>query len=237
MDWATLSPFEREALLLSLKVALWAVAAILPPGLAAAWLLARRDFRGKSLVDGLVHLPLVLPPVVVGYVLLVLMGRNGPVGGWLLDVFGVTLAFDWKGAALASGVVAFPLLVRSVRLSLESADEGLEDAARTLGAGPWRTFFTITLPLAAPGVLTGALLAFARSLSEFGATITFVSNIPGRTQTLPLALYTLAQSPDGTHGALRLCVVAVIVALAALVASESLARRLAGRLGREAGDA
>ncbi len=235
MSWLT--PFEREALLLSLKVALVAVAIILPPGLATAWLLARRDFRGKSLVDGLVHLPLVLPPVVVGYVLLVLMGRNGPVGGWLHDVFGVTFAFDWKGAAIASAVVAFPLLVRAVRLSIETVDRGLEDAARTLGAGPWRAFFTVTLPLAAPGVLAGALLAFARSLSEFGATITFVSNIPGRTQTLPLALYSLTQSPDGGHGAFRLCVIAVVVALGALVASESLARRLARRLGQGARDA
>ena len=237
MEWAALSPFEREALLLSLKVALWAVAIILPPGLAVAWLLARRDFRGKALIDGLVHLPLVLPPVVVGYVLLVLLGRNGALGGWLHDALGLSLAFDWKGAALAGGVVAFPLLVRSVRLSIESADRGLEDAARTLGAGPWRTFFTVTLPLAAPGVLTGTLLAFARSLSEFGATITFVSNIPGRTQTLPLALYTLAQSPDGARGAIRLCVIAVVVALAALVASESLARRTERRLGRGSGDA
>ena len=227
-----LTPFERAALLLSLKVALAAVAIILPLGLATAWLLARRDFRGKSLVDGLVHLPLVLPPVVVGYVLLVALGRNGPLGGWLHDVFGVTFAFDWKGAAVASAVVAFPLLVRSVRLSIEAVDGGLEDAARTLGAGPWRAFVTVTLPLAAPGVLTGAVLAFARSLSEFGATITFVSNIPGRTQTLPLALYSLTQSPDGGHGALRLCVIAVVVALGALVASESLARRLGRRLGR-----
>jgi molybdate transport system permease protein len=182
-------------------------------------------------VDGLIHLPLVLPPVVIGYLLLVLFGRKGVVGAWLHDAAGITLAFDWKGAALAAAVMAFPLMVRAVRLSIEGVDRGVEAAARTLGAGPVRVFFTVTLPLVTPGILTGLILAFARSLGEFGATITFVSNIPGETQTLPLALYNLTQVPGGELGALRLCVVSVVIALAALVASEGLARRFAARIG------
>jgi len=230
IDSLALTPFEVEALTLSLWVSGWAVLASLPPGIACAWLLARCRFPGKSLVDGLIHLPLVLPPVVVGYALLVTFGRRGVVGAWLYDTFGFTFAFNWKGAALASAVIAFPLLVRAVRLSLDSIDKGLEDAARTLGAGPVRVFFTITLPLVTPGIITGVILAFARSLSEFGATITFVSNIPGETRTLPIALYTLTQVPGGDAGAIRLCIISVVVAFIALIASEILARRVSRRI-------
>ncbi|MBY0430463.1 MAG: molybdate ABC transporter permease subunit, partial [Rhodospirillales bacterium] len=190
-----LTPLEAEALQLSLMVSGWAVIGSLPFGLLCAWLLARRDFPGKTLVDGLIHLPLVLPPVVVGYALLVILGRRGIIGSWLHDTFGVTLAFNWKGAAVASAVIAFPLMVRAIRLSIEGVDRGIEAAARTLGAGPLRVFLTITLPLVLPGILSGVILAFARSLSEFGATITFVSNIPGQTRTLPIALYALTQVP------------------------------------------
>ncbi|MBI5896367.1 MAG: molybdate ABC transporter permease subunit [Desulfobacterales bacterium] len=230
--WA-LTPVEMEALRLSLWVSGWAVAGSLPLGILAAWLLERRDFPGKALLDGLVHLPLVLPPVVIGYLLLVLLGRNGFIGAWLHDTLGITLAFNWKGAALAAATMAFPLLVRALRLSLESIDPGLEAAARTLGAGPWRVFFTITLPLIVPGIVTGAILAFARSLGEFGATITFVSNIAGQTQTLPLALYTLTQVPDGEAGAMRLCLLSVGVAMAALLFSDHLSRRFTLRLRGE----
>lgn len=217
---------EIEALLLSLQVSICAVAGILIPGTLLAWIIARKNFPGRSLLDSLIHLPLVLPPVVTGYILLALLGRNGPVGRWLYETLGISFAFDWKGAALAAGIVALPLFVRSVRLSLESIDHGLEEAARTLGAGPLRVFFTITLPLALPGILTGIILAFARSLGEFGATITFVSNIPGMTRTLPLALYSMAQTPGGEIGALRLCIISVAVSLLALMASEIFARRL-----------
>ncbi|MEW6111057.1 MAG: molybdate ABC transporter permease subunit [Thermodesulfobacteriota bacterium] len=230
MDILLLSPLEKEVLQLSIWVSGWAVAGSLPPGIFLAWLLARKNFPGKLAIDGLVHLPLVLPPVVMGYILLVLLGKKGVIGAWLHDVFGITFAFNWKGAAVASAVMAFPLLVRAVRLSVEGVDQGLEAAARTLGAGPVRVFFTITLPLILPGILTGIILAFARSLSEFGATITFVSNIPGETRTLPLALYTLTQVPGGEQGAFRLCVISVVLAMAALVASELLARRLAARM-------
>jgi len=226
-----LTPLEIEALGLSLKVAIASVVFSLPFGLAAAWLLARRAFPGKSLVDGIIHLPLVVPPVVVGYALLVLLGRRGPVGGWLYDTFGVTIAFTWKGAAIAAAVMAFPLMVRAMRLSLEAVDRRFEAAARTLGAGRFRVFATITLPLMAPGILAGVVLAFARALGEFGATITFVSNIPGETRTLPIALYTLTQTPDGEAAAARLALIAVALALAAVVASEWLARRLARRMG------
>jgi molybdate transport system permease protein len=229
MSWLT--PLEAEALGLSLKVAVASVIFSLPFGLAAAWLLARRSFPGKSLVDGIVHLPLVVPPVVVGYALLVLLGRRGPVGAWLYDTLGITIAFTWKGAAIAAAVMAFPLMVRAMRLSLEAVDRRLEAAARTLGAGHLRVFATITLPLMAPGILAGVVLAFARALGEFGATITFVSNIPGETRTLPIALYTLTQTPDGEAAAARLALIAVALALAALVASEWLARRLARRMG------
>ena len=226
----SLTALEISALELSLRVALVSVVGSLPFGFAAAWLLARGRFPGKSLVDGLIHLPLVLPPVVVGYALLVLFGRRGAIGAWLYDSFGIVLAFDWKGAALASAVMAFPLMVRAIRLSLEAVDRRLEAAARTLGAGRLRVFLTVTIPLTAPGLLTGAILAFARSVGEFGATITFVSNIPEATQTLPLALYSLVQQPGGEAAAGRLTAIAVVVSLLALLVSEMLARRIARRI-------
>jgi molybdate transport system permease protein len=222
---------EIEALLLSLKVSILAVVASLPAGILVAWVLARRSFPGKVLLDGLVHLPLVLPPVVTGYLLLVVLGRGAAVGSFLQQTLGLTLSFDWKGAAVAAAVMAFPLMVRAIRLSMEGVDRGLEAAALTLGAHPLRVFFTVTLPLVMPGVITGMILAFARSLGEFGATITFVSNIPGQTRTLPLALYTFTQVPGGEAGAARLCIIAVLVALAALVASEVLSRRMSRRFG------
>ena len=225
-----LTPFEIGAIQLSLKVAGLALLGCLPMGLLAAWVLARCDFYGKSLLNGLIHLPLVLPPVVVGYLLLVLFGKQGALGRWFWETFEVTIAFSWKGAAVAAGIMAFPLMVRSIRLSLELVDTGLEDAARTLGASPKWVFITITLPLILPGLLTGTILTFARSLGEFGATITFVSNIPGETQTLPLALYSLTQAPDGDLGALRLVVISVVISLAALIASEALSRRINNRL-------
>lgn len=225
----TLSAIESEALTLSLRVALIAVAFSLPFGIVLAWLLARRHFPGKMLLDGLVHLPLVVPPVVIGYLLLVLMGRQGAIGAWLFETFGISFAFSWRGAALAAGVMAFPLMVRAMRLSFEAVDPKLEEAARTLGAGPLWVFVSVTLPLAVPGILTGAILAFARSIGEFGATITFVSNIPGETRTLPLALYTLVQTPGGEAGALRLVIISVVLAFAALIGSEVLARRLKRR--------
>ena len=226
-----LSQLEIEALSLSLKVSLWAVACILLPGIAIAWLLARRDFPGKALLDGFVHLPLVLPPVAIGYVLLVMFGRNGPLGALLYDWLGVNLIFSWRGAAVAAGIMAFPLLVRAVRLSMEVVDQRLETAARTLGARPWRVFLTITLPLASPGILTGVLLAFIRCLGEFGATITFAANVPGETRTLPLALYTALQVPGGEDAALRLALVAIALAIGALVASQFLAREVTKRIG------
>ncbi len=229
-----LTPFEISALELSLQVAIVSVVFSLLPGLAAAWLLARCRFPGKALIDGLIHLPLVLPPVVVGYALLVLLGRRGVVGAWLHDTFDITFVFNWKGAALASAVMAFPLLVRAIRLSLEAVDRRLEAAARTLGAGRMRVFLTVTLPLTAPGLLTGAILAFARSIGEFGATITFVSNIPGATQTLPLALYSLVQQPNGDAAAARLVVISIVLSLVALIASELLARRVSHRIGSAA---
>jgi molybdate transport system permease protein len=226
-----LTPLETEAVRLSLQVAVVAVAGSLPIGLLVAWLLARREFPGKTIVNGLVHLPLILPPVVVGYLLLVVLGRRGPLGAWLYDVFGITIAFTWKGAAIASAVMAFPLMVRAIRLSLESVDRRLEHAARTLGASPLRVFLTVTLPLTLPGILTGVVLGFARSMGEFGATITFVSNIPGETRTLPLALYSLVQTPGGGEGAMRLVIISVVLAMVALVASEMLTRRISARNG------
>jgi molybdate transport system permease protein len=229
-----LTPLEIEALLLSLRVGVVSVVASLPFALACAWLLARCDFFGKSFFDGVVHLPLVLPPVAIGFALLVLFGRNGVIGAWLYDHLGFTFAFNWKGAALASAVVAFPLMVRAMRLSLEAVDERLEAAARSLGARRWRVAATITVPLMTPGILTGVILAFARSIGEFGATITFVSNIPGETRTLPIALYTLTQVPGGDEAAWRLAILSVILALAALIGSEILTRRINRRVhGRE----
>jgi len=222
----TLTPLELEALRLSLRVGLWSVVVSLPLGILAAWLLARSRFPGKTLFNTLIHLPLVLPPVVVGYVLLVLFGKSGPIGTWLYDSFGVTVAFTWRGAAIASGVIAFPLMVRAIRLSLESVDRKLEAAARTLGARPWDVFATVTLPLILPGIITGVILSFIRGIGEFGATITFVSSIPGETRTLPLAIYNLLQTPGGEAGAIRLAVIAVVLAMAALIASELIARHV-----------
>ena len=206
---------------------------MLPFGIAVAWLLARKDFWGKSLLDGIVHLPLVLPPVVTGYLLLLSFGRKGPIGSFLDDYFGIVFSFRWTGAALACGVMGFPLLVRAIRLSFEAIDRKLEDAAATLGADRARTFLTITLPLALPGIIAGMVLCFAKALGEFGATITFVSNIPGETQTISAAIYTFLQVPGGEGAAGRLVVVAIIIALAALVASEWLARRAGTRFHGE----
>ena len=219
-----------EVAALSLKVSLWAVACSLPAGIACAWVLARCRFPGKILLDGLVHLPLVTPPVVVGYLLLIVLGRNGWLGRLLYDGFGLTFTFTWKGAAVAAAVMAFPLMVRAIRLGIESVDRRLEEAARTLGATPARSLFTVTLPLAAPGLLTGALLAFARCLGEFGATITFVSNVPGQTRTLPLAIYTLLQTPEGETAAAWLAGVSLALAIVALAASEMAARAVRKRL-------
>jgi len=221
---------EWEILRLSLRVAFWSVLVSLPLAVAVAYALARSNFPGKTLFDATVHLPLVLPPVVVGYLLLLVFGRRGPVGAWLEEWFGIVFAFRWTGAALAAGIMGFPLMVRAVRLSFETIDRKLEAAASTLGAGPTGVFLTITLPLALPGIITGVLLSFARSLGEFGATITFVSNIPGETRTLPLAIYTYTQTPAGDEAALRLSLIAVLLSLAALYVSEVLVRRAAKRV-------
>lgn len=229
-----LSAEEWEVLRLSLKVAIWSVAGSLPFALAAAMLLARGRFPGKSVFDACVHLPLVLPPVVIGYFMLLALGRQGPLGAFLEEYLGIVFSFRWTGAALAAAVMGFPLMVRAIRLAIESIDEKLESAARTLGAGRVRVFASITLPLALPGVITGVLLSFARSLGEFGATITFVSNIPGETRTLPLAIYSYTQVPGGDAQALRLSIIAVVLSLVALVVSEYLARRANRRLkGRD----
>lgn len=219
-----LTPEEVTALQLSLKVAGWATLACMPPGLFLAYMLARWRFPGKMLVDGLVHLPLVLPPVVTGYLLLLAFGRRGPLGSLLAEHLGISFSFRWTGAALACAVMALPLMVRSVRLAFEAVDRRLEDAAGTLGANrPW-VFASVTLPLALPGLLAGSVLAFAKALGEFGATITFVSNIPGETQTLPLAIYAYTQVPGGEAPALRLAAISIVLSMAALVASELLAR-------------
>jgi len=222
------SPAELTAIALSLKVAAVAALASLPPGIAVAWPLARRRFPGKALLDALVHLPLVLPPVVVGYALLVVFGSQGTVGGFLEERFGIGFAFRWTGAALASAIMGFPLMVRAIRLSIEGVDRRLEQAAATLGASPWRVFATVTLPLSWPGIVAGAVLAFAKALGEFGATITFVSNIPGETQTISSAIYGLMQVPGGELGIWRLAAVAVAISLVALLASEWLVRRQLG---------
>ncbi|QCR36712.1 molybdate ABC transporter permease subunit [Nissabacter sp. SGAir0207] len=226
-----MSEYEWQAVLLSLQVAGVAVLGSLPFGILVAWVLVRCRFPGKALLDSLVHLPLVLPPVVIGYLLLIGMGRRGLLGGWLYQTFGLSFSFSWRGAALASAVVAFPLMVRAIRLALEAIDLRLEQAARTLGASPWRVFLTLTLPLSLPGIIVGAVLAFARSLGEFGATITFVSNIPGETRTLPLAMYTLIETPGAEAAAARLCVIAIVLSLGALLLSEWLARWSKRRLG------
>jgi molybdate transport system permease protein len=223
---------ELEALRLSLYVALRSVALGLPLAIIAACLLSRARFFGRTMFDAIVHLPLVLPPVVVGYVLLLLFGTRGPLGGWLLSTFGIRLAFTSAGAALATAVMTFPLMVRAVRLSLEAIDPRLEDAARTLGAGPIDRFFTITVPLMAPGIVAGAIIAFAAGLGEFGAVITFASNIPGETRTLPLALYTALQTPNGDAIAARLAGLSFGLGLAGLVLAECVSRALRRRVGR-----
>jgi len=227
---AFFTDIEREAIWLSLKVSTVGVGVSLPFGVLLAVAFARRDFPGKRLVEGMVYLPLVLPPVVTGYALLLLLGRQGVIGAWLYEAFGITLVFRWTGAAVASAVMGFPLLVRAVRLSLDAIDRRLERAARTLGAGGARVFFTITLPLALPGILAGTILSFGRSLGEFGATITFVSNIPGETRTLPLAIFAYTQVPGGDAAAMRLVAISVCLSLAALVGSEWLNRRAARRI-------
>ncbi|MEF3021234.1 molybdate ABC transporter permease subunit [Vibrio mimicus] len=226
-----LTDYEWAALVLSLKVAGYATLWLLPIGIVLAWVLARTSFVGKGLIDSLVHLPLVLPPVVIGYLLLISMGRQGFIGQWLYQVFGLSFSFSWRGAVLACMVIALPLMVRSIRLSLESVDQKLEQAARTLGASPLRVFFTITLPLTLPGILTGVMLAFARSLGEFGATISFVSNIPGETQTIPLAMFTFLETPGSEMEAARLCMISIVIALGSLFTSEWLSRRMKHRLG------
>jgi len=228
-----LSPEEWTAIALSLRIALVATLGALPAGLLVAWVLARKSFWGKGLLDGVVHLPLVLPPVVTGYLLLIAFGRKGPIGAFLADTLGIVLAFRWTGAALACGVMGFPLLVRPLRLSFETVDRRLEAAASTLGANRLWVFVTVTLPLALPGLIAGVVLCFAKALGEFGATITFVSNIPGETQTISAAIYTFTQVPGGDAAAGRLVLIAVVIALAALIASEWMARRAGMRFHGE----
>jgi molybdate transport system permease protein len=233
LDWMRLSPDEWVAIELSLRVAAVATLASLPLGVLTALLLARGRFRGKTLLDGLVYLPLVLPPVVTGYVLLILFGRRGPIGAWLEAHFGIVFSFRWTGAALACAVMGFPLMVRAIRLTIESIDERLEQAAGTLGASPLWVFLTVTLPLALPGVIAGAVLCFAKALGEFGATITFVSNIPGETQTLPTLIYTFTQVPGGDGAALRLTLISIAISFVALLGSEYIARSVGRRVRGE----
>jgi len=229
MTWLMdLTPDEWEAVRLSIKVATWAMIGSLPFGIAVGLLLARTEFWGKSIVNGLVHLPLVMPPVVTGYLLLLGFGKRGPIGSFLAEHFGIVFSFRWTGAALACAVMGFPLMVRAIRLSIEAVDRRLEAAAGTLGASaPW-VFLTITLPLTVPGIIAGMILSFAKAMGEFGATITFVSNIPGETQTLPSAIYTLTQVPGGDAAALRLTLISIAIAMGALLFSEVLARRVSG---------
>jgi molybdate transport system permease protein len=230
MEWMALSPDEWNAVRLSIKVSVWATIVSLPFGILVAHVLARREFFGKSVLNGLVHLPLILPPVVTGYLLLLTFGRRGPAGAFLDQCCGIVFSFRWTGAALACGVMAFPLMVRAIRLSIEAVDRKMEAAAGTLGANPSWVFATITLPLILPGLIAGAILAFAKAMGEFGATITFVSNIPGETQTLPSAIYTFTQVPGGETGALRLTLVSIAIAMVALIASEVMARRITRRI-------
>jgi molybdate transport system permease protein len=225
------SPIELEIILLSLKVAFWSTLIALPIGIFTAWLLARKKFYGRALLNGIIYLPLVLPPVVIGFFLLSILGQQGPIGQLLYNIFGITVIFTWQGAAIASSIMSFPLMVRAIRISIENVDRKLEYAARTLGASPLRVFYSITLPLISPGILAGTLLAFARSIGEFGATITFVSNIPGETRTLPLAIYSLVQTPGGDTGALRLVIFSIIIALTALLVSEYLAKQAQRGIG------
>ncbi|SFO26817.1 molybdate transport system permease protein [Mesorhizobium sp. NFR06] len=234
MTWLLdLTPDEWNAVRLSIKVATVAMIASLPPGILLALLLARGRFWGKTLLNGLVHLPLILPPVVTGYLLLLAFGRRGPAGVLLAEHFGIVLSFRWTGAALACGVMGFPLMVRAIRLSIEAVDRRMEAAAGTLGANPLWVFATITLPLILPGLIAGAILSFAKAMGEFGATITFVSNIPNETQTLPSAIYTFTQVPGGDEGALRLTLISIAISMVALVASEVLARRVGRRMDIE----
>ena len=226
MGWLGFGPEEWTAVRLSLRVSIWAVLASLPLGTLVAMLLARGRFWGKSILNGVVHLPLILPPVVTGYLLLRTFGQKQLIGAFLADHFGIVFSFRWTGAALACGVMAFPLMVRAIRLSIEAVDRKLEDAASTLGASPIWVFLTVTLPLILPGIVAGMILSFAKAMGEFGATITFVSNIPGETQTLPSAIYTFTQVPGGDEGALRLTLVSIAISIAALIASELLARRI-----------
>lgn len=227
-----LSHSEVEALTLSVKVATFCTLLICIPAIAVAWLLAKKAFIGKSLLDGLVHIPLILPPVVPGFLLLILLGNQGLVGKWLHETFGITIAFTWMGAVIASAVMAFPLMVRSTRQAISQVDTKLEIAAQSLGASPLKVFFSVTLPLAIPGVITGLILAFSRSLGEFGATITFVGNIEGETRTLPLAIYSYTQTPDGDLAAMRLVILSVMIALAAIVFSNYLERKAAKKMGQ-----
>lgn len=233
MHWWTLSPEEWTAIRLSLWVSSIAMLASLPFGIAVAVALARGRFWGKSLLNGIVHLPLILPPVVTGFLLLVLFGRRGAIGQFLDSWFGIVFSFRWTGAALACAVMAFPLMVRSIRLSIEAVDSKLEEAAGTLGASPLWVFLTVTLPLILPGIIAGMILAFAKAMGEFGATITFVSNIPGETQTLSAAIYTFTQVPGGDAGALRLTIVSVVISMLALLVSEFLARIIGKRVSME----
>ncbi|MGE5266071.1 MAG: molybdate ABC transporter permease subunit [Deltaproteobacteria bacterium] len=223
------TPEEWTAIALSLRVATVATLASLPAAVLAGYALARWSFPGKTLLNGVLHLPLVLPPVVTGYLLLLSFGRQGPIGSFLYDTLGITFSFRWTGAALAAAVMAFPLMLRAIRLSFETIDRRLEAAAGTLGAGPFATFMMVTLPLAAPGILAGVILCFAKALGEFGATITFVSNIPGETQTIPSAIYSFTQVPGGESGALRLATVSIVISFAALIVSEAIGQRLLKR--------
>jgi len=225
-----ITPEEWTAILLSIRVAVIATLISTPIGIAVAWLLARRDFWGKAFVDAIIYLPLVLPPVVTGYLLLIMFGKRGLIGSFLAEHVGIVFAFRWTGAALACGVMSFPLLVRPIRLSIEAVDRKLEQAASTLGASPWKVFVTVTLPLALPGVLAGMVLGFAKAIGEFGATITFVSNIPGETQTISSAIYSLIQTPDGDAAASRLVIISISIAIIALILSEWFARRATQRL-------
>ncbi len=230
-DWANwLGPAEWQAVALSLRVSFWATLASLPLGLFVAYALARWQFPGKWLLNGVVHLPLILPPVVTGYLLLATFGRRGPVGAFLENTFGIVFAFNWTGAALAAAIMAFPLMVRAMRLAIEAVDPKLEQAASTLGAGRYRVFVSITLPLIMPGIIAGSILAFAKAMGEFGATITFVSNIPGQTQTIPSAIYAFLQVPGGESTAGRLVIVSIVIAMAALLLSELIAQRVAKRI-------
>lgn len=228
IDW--LGPAEWQAVALSLQVSLWATLASLPLGILVAYALARWSFPGKQILNGIVHLPLILPPVVTGYVLLLTLGTRGPVGSVLAD-WGIVLAFRWTGAAVAAAVMAFPLMVRAIRLSIEAVDPKLEHASATLGASPMWVFLTVTLPMALPGIVAGTILAFAKAMGEFGATITFVSNIPGQTRTIPSAIYAFLQVPGGEDAAVRLVIVSVVVAMGALLLSELIGRRVAARVG------